>query len=321
MSVGYIEERIRSAYTGFVPQLHKRYIGDVVGAAQCSRVELEDFINYVSNFHPALQFTSNISDLELSFLDIKLKINNHSIQKSVQYKETDTPNHLHHTSLHPDHCKQVIPYSQLLQLRRICSDNDDFAARAAEMKAFFQARGYPEALLNDDLCKISTVSSNEALRLSAERDTTESRVPLVLAYNQFNTGTKRILLDNFEMLLSNPATRTIFHELPLVSYRRDRNLRDYLVHSAERSDADSGTCACRHPRCLTCRHTTSQTILQSPKRLYNIRDRFTCQSENVVYSIICRRCGCLYIAETGRRRGNALQNTCVAFETILLAFL
>ena len=134
--VGYIEERIRSTYTGFVPQLHKCYIDEVVGAAQCSRLELEDFINHVSNFHPALQFTSNISDLELPFLDIKLKINNHSIQTSVHYKETDTHNYLHHTSLHPDHCKQAIPYSQLLQLRRICSDNDDFAARATGMKAF-----------------------------------------------------------------------------------------------------------------------------------------------------------------------------------------
>ena len=102
------------------------------------------------------------------------------------------------------------------------------------MKAFFQARGYPaEALLNSYLCKISTVSRNEALSPPAERDSTESRVPLVLTYNQFNTGTKRILLDNFEMLLSDPATRRIYPELPLVSYRCDRNLKDYLVHSAK----------------------------------------------------------------------------------------
>ena len=109
------------------------------------------------------------------------------------------------------------------------------------MKAFFQARVYPEALLSSDLCKISTVSRNEALRPPAERDSTESRVPLVLTYNQFNTGTKRILLDNFEMLLSEPATRTIYPKLPLVSYRRDGNVRDYLVHSAERTDSDAGT--------------------------------------------------------------------------------
>ena len=145
------------------------------------------------------------------------------------------------------------------------------------------------------------MSRNYALRPSAERDSTESRVPLVLKYNHFNTGTKRILLDNFEMLLSDPGTSTTYPELPLMSCRWDRSLRDYLVHSAERTDSVAGTFACRLPRCLSCRHTTSQTILQSPKRLCVIPDRFTCQSENVVYSIICRRCVCLYIGETGRR--------------------
>ena len=161
------------------------------------------------------------------------------------------------------------------------------------------------------------------LRPPAERDSTESRVPLVLTCNQFNTGTKRILLDNFEMLLSDPTTRTIFPEPPLVSHRRDRNLINYLVHSAERSDSDDGTFACRHPRCLTCRYTTSQTILQSPKRLYTIRDRFTSlhQSENVVYSIICRRCGCLYIGETGRRLRERFSEHLRSVRTILLAFL
>ena len=59
------------------------------------------------------------------------------------------------------------------------------------------------------------MTRNEALRPPAERHSTESRVPLVLTYNQFNTGTKRILLDNFEMLLSDPATRTIYPELTL----------------------------------------------------------------------------------------------------------
>ena len=73
--MGYIEEQIRARYTGFVPQLLKRYIDDVVGCAQCSCHDLELYIDYVSNFHPALQFTSTISELELPFLDIKLSIN------------------------------------------------------------------------------------------------------------------------------------------------------------------------------------------------------------------------------------------------------
>ena len=59
--VGYVEERIRSAYTGFITQLHKRYVDDIVGAALSSHLELEDFINYVSNFHPASSMQSPIA--------------------------------------------------------------------------------------------------------------------------------------------------------------------------------------------------------------------------------------------------------------------
>ena len=44
----------------------------------------------------------------------------------------------------------------------------------------------------------------------------------------------------------------------------------------------------------------------------------SCQSENVVYSIIYRRCGCLY--KLGGVCGNASLSTSEAFETILLAF-
>ena len=38
---GYVEGRIVSQYHGSVPQLHKRYLDDVIGVACCSRVELK----------------------------------------------------------------------------------------------------------------------------------------------------------------------------------------------------------------------------------------------------------------------------------------
>jgi len=85
--VGFIEEQIDQQYTGTVPQLHKRYIDDVVGIACCSRVELEDYIAFVSNFHPALQFTP--------FLDINLRISGDRIRTSIHYKATDTHSFLH----------------------------------------------------------------------------------------------------------------------------------------------------------------------------------------------------------------------------------
>ena len=101
--VGYIEEHILSTYTGYIPQLYKRYIDDIVGAASCRREELEDFITHVSTFHPALQFTHTISQTQLPFLDINLSISDSRISTSVHYKDTDTHTYLHYTSSHPLH--------------------------------------------------------------------------------------------------------------------------------------------------------------------------------------------------------------------------
>ena len=128
--VGFIEEQIGQQYTVTVPQLHKRYIDDVVGIACCSRVVLEDYIAFVSIFHPALQFTHTISETELPFLDINLRISGGRIRTSIHYKATDTHSFLHYDSSHPRHCKESLPYSQLLRLRRICSDQADFLDKA-----------------------------------------------------------------------------------------------------------------------------------------------------------------------------------------------
>ena len=130
--VGYVEEQIGQQYTGTVPQLHKRYVDDVVGIACCNRVELE-YIAFVSNFHPALQFTHTISETKLPFLDINLRVSGDRIRTTIHCQATETHSYLHYDSSHPRHCKESLPYSQLLRLRRICSDQVDFLNKAQEM--------------------------------------------------------------------------------------------------------------------------------------------------------------------------------------------
>ena len=96
--VDHVEEQIREQYLGFAPQLHKRYIDDIVGAASRTREELEALIEFVSNFHPALRYTSTISETELPFLDINLHISDGRIETSIHYKDADTHNYLHFSS-------------------------------------------------------------------------------------------------------------------------------------------------------------------------------------------------------------------------------
>eukprot|EP00061_Rhincodon_typus_P006555 g27313.t1 len=67
--VGYVEHSSFQSFSRHHPQPFLQYIDGTIGAASLSRSELEKFIDFASNFHPALTFTWSISDSSLLFLD------------------------------------------------------------------------------------------------------------------------------------------------------------------------------------------------------------------------------------------------------------
>ena len=98
---GFVEKQIFEQHTDPTPDYLGRYIDDCVGAASCSRGELEQFTNYVNHFHPALQFTWEISEASVSFLDILISINGNKLATFVFYKPTDSHSYLLCSSSHP----------------------------------------------------------------------------------------------------------------------------------------------------------------------------------------------------------------------------
>ena len=129
------------------------------------------------------------------------------------------------------------------------------------------------------------------------------RIPLVLTYHPLNERIQSILLRNSKILSSDPETRAVFPQPPLVAYRRDSNLRDILVHTSDSSQPSSqaGTSPCLHARSRTCQHISSATNVRGPQYPFVIKKAFSCQTSDLVYCISCRRCPAVYIGETGRQ--------------------
>ena len=134
--VGFVEKQIFEQYTDPIPDYLGRYIDDCVGTASCSRGKLECFFNYVNNFHPALQFTWEISETNVSFLDILVSINGNRLITSVFYKPPDSHSYLLYSS-HPNQTKQSIPFSQFPHLCCLCSEDEDFQSKSFEIREFF----------------------------------------------------------------------------------------------------------------------------------------------------------------------------------------
>ena len=114
------------------------YVYDCVGATSSTTEELNQFITAVYSFHPALKYTWEVSDTSFTVLDIKLSIEGNGLCTSVPYKPTDSHSYLLYSSSHPSHVKNSIPYSQLLRLRRLCSEDSDFSLKSGEMIPFLR---------------------------------------------------------------------------------------------------------------------------------------------------------------------------------------
>ena len=123
-------------------------------------------------------------------------------------------------------------------------------------------------------------------------------------FNNFTLTTTRL---NLLLLKTLNYSKTIqrlalsFRNPPLVSFKRDHNIGNFLVRSSFQTSDQSGTFKCARSRCKTCSFIHNVEKISGPKRSIKITDHFTCTSANVIYCITCTYCNKLYIGETGRR--------------------
>ena len=146
----------------------------------------------------------------------------------------------------------IIPYSQFLRLRRLCSDDKDFEKKSSEMKSFFVQRDYPTHLLDTAVQRASSIPRSDTLKQRLE-SVSEDKIPLVVTFHPFNYKVRDIIRRNFHILKNDLETSSIFSDNPLISFRRNKNIRDSLVHSVLRQNlsAPAGTFPCSRTRCNT----------------------------------------------------------------------
>ena len=150
----------------------------------------------------------------------------------------------------------------------------DFVLKSEEMCHFFDKRGYPNS---------------------------------VVQAGHHNHAVKSIILKNFKLLQNDPDTGRIFSQTPLISFKRDKNIGNFLVISAFQTSKQPGTLECTRARCKTCPFICNVEKFSGPKRFIKITDHFTCCSTNDIYCITSTFCKKLYIGETGRRLGNTFR--------------
>ena len=152
-------------------------------------------------------------------------------------------------------------------------------------------------LLSARLNTVLVIDRQSALQTSQKEK--NERIPFTLTYHPHNLAAKTIILKNFTLLQNDNETGRIFSQPPLISFKSDKNIGNFLVRSALKSDNQPSTFKGARKRCNTCPFIHSADKITGPKRSIKITDRFTWNSANVIY--LCKK---IYIGETGRRLGD-----------------
>ena len=241
--------------------------------------------------------TISISETSVNFLDLTISVDSGRLSTSIDNKEIDSRSYLLYSSSHPSKCKDSIRYAQFKRLRRICSNDNDFNAKADEMWSFFKNRLYPDRTINQAKQRVSTMDRNEALQPSSNSSDNDNRIPPVITYHPSNILIRNIIVKNFEFLRKHESSKHIFTDLPITTYRRERNIRNRIVRA--RDPQSPWHYRMQTSRCKTCAHVLHTVEITGSDGIHHhITSSFTSTSRNLIYAIICQRCQMLYIGET-----------------------
>ena len=74
--------------------------------------------------------------------------------------------------------KKAIPYSLALRLRRICSKDEFFEHRSAELLSYLTKRGYKDCFVKEQILRAKQIPRNETLQEhNHDKDKSNTPVP------------------------------------------------------------------------------------------------------------------------------------------------
>ena len=131
-----------------------------------------------------------------------------------------------------------------------------------------------------------------------------ARIPVVVTYHCILPSFHLITECHLSILHTSERLQEALQHLPLIAFRRPRNLRDLLVRATLTITSHElpGNHSCGAPRCKTCPvlMATDEFSSYTTGKVFKVKFSASCKSSNVIYLITCRRCGLQYVGEMGQ---------------------
>ena len=135
---------------------------------------------------------------------------------------------------------------EALRLLRTNSVKESFELKKLQFLTRLLERGYPKSFAEDILTEIkfSQIPKSFAedmlteikfsmrnTALQNKPKTSKKIIPFVTTFNPATPNLKKILIKHWHLIAGNHNLERIFKNPPMVAYRKDKSLKDYLVRA------------------------------------------------------------------------------------------
>ena len=256
----------------------------------------------------SIKFTSECSQKEVNFLDMTVRLEKDHLVTDLFMKQVDTHTYLHAKSFHPPSTISSLPKAQFIRIRRICSDINDFKRHANRFIDFFAQRGFKARNLQKIMNEIASVEREVLLQPRqnnhSSNESEGTRVVLSVKWHPRLKFLSRMIHSTYDLFSSeHPNLKAIFKESPIVAFRKNRTIRDRLVHArATSKPAPSPTNIDTRPRARFMLSTaTTLTNVNSGVTVNTLNNDSSISDSHVIYAAECTKCNLIYIGQTTQK--------------------
>ena len=112
---------------------------------------------------------------------------------------------------------------------------------------FVDKRDYPASVVQAGHHRVQQIDWQSALQTSQKEN--NKRIPFTLTFHPRNHTVKSIILKNFNLPQNDPDLGRVSSQPPLISFKRDKNIGNFLVRNAFQTGDQPGTFKCAGARC------------------------------------------------------------------------
>ena len=178
-----------------------------------------------------------------------------------------------------------------------------------ELKDMLLEREYDESVVDSAINRAKKIERHKALEHKQKEKESQNRPVYVSTYDPRLPNISNILKRHWRaQSFVDTNFKRKFPKPPIVAFKRQKNIRSFLIRAKVFPQQQRqrrfirGMFPCMK-NCINCPFIKSDKKIRGPNFTWNINGHFTCETNNIVYMIECKKDTCKqrYIGQSGQK--------------------